>query len=81
MLRETDAILEERSYKKYAIRSFYSDNGKMIFVLLIEVIANYVVINSINVKKTCFKGIFIRVFYNCRSGFHYCSDNVLQFLI
>lgn len=50
MLAETDTILEGRDGKKYAIASFCSGNGKIIFTLLTEIIANHVVIISINVR-------------------------------
>lgn len=54
LLVETDAISKEKYYKKYAVAFFYSGSGKIVFALLTKVIVGYVVIISINVRKTCF---------------------------
>lgn len=72
-----DAILEERYCKRYAIRSLCFNNGKIIFVLLTEVIIGHMIIILINVEKTCLERIFIRAFCSRKSDFYYCSDNIL----
>lgn len=67
---KTDAISEEKCYKRYAIRFSCSSSDKMIFILLIKVKAGYVVITLINVRKICLEAIFRRAFYSCGFGFH-----------
>lgn len=81
LLAETDVILKQKFCKKYVIEFFCSGDIKMIFILLIEVIASHVVITPINVKKTCLEWIFIKVFYNSKSGFYYCLNDLLHLLI
>ena len=78
---ETNAVLEEKCSKRYAIRSFYSGGGKMVFILLTKVITGYVVITLINIRQPCLKKMLSRAFCSRGFGFHYCSNNVLHFLI
>lgn len=81
LLAETDVILKEKFCKKYVIKFFCFGDIKMIFTLLKEIIASHVVITPINVKKAFLEWIFIKIFYNSKSGFHYCFNNLLHFLI
>lgn len=74
---DIDAILEERYCKRYAIRSLCSDSGKIILVLLTEVIIGHMIIILINIEKACLERTFIRAFCSRKSDFYYCSDNVL----
>lgn len=48
---ETHAISKKKFFKKYAVKSFYSNGGKMVFALLTKVIAGNMLIIFINVKK------------------------------
>ena len=52
LLIETDAITKKICYKRYAVRSFCSCGSKMVFILLIKIIADHMVVNSINIRKT-----------------------------
>lgn len=63
------------------VKSFYFGSGKMIFALLIEVIASHVIINLINIRKTIFERTFTRAFYSHRSIFYYYLKNILHVLI
>lgn len=78
---EADLILEEVCYKRDMVRSLCSGNGKIIFTLLIEVVAGHMVITTINVRKTGLEKTFIRGFSIRGSGFHYCTNDVLYVLI
>lgn len=55
LLAEVDIVLEKKSYKKNMIRSFYSNNSKIVFALLIEVITSHIIVTVIIVKKANFK--------------------------
>lgn len=82
MLRaEIDATLKKKSCKKYAVGFFCSGASEIVYTLLSKIIAGYVVITSINIRKTCFKGAFLKVFCSRGSGFHYHSNNIMHFLI
>lgn len=78
---KADTVAKKKCYKKNIIRSFCSNYGKMVYVLLTKIPINYMVILPTIVKKIYFEEMFIRAFYNRGSSFHYCPDNILYFLI
>lgn len=53
----------------------------MVFAFLTKVVIDYMIITSINVRKTDFEKMFIRVFYSRKSSFYYNRNNVLYILI
>lgn len=74
---KTDSISKEKYCKKYAVGFFYSGSSKMVFILVIDVIAGQIVITPINVRKTCFVATLTRAFCSCEPGFYYCSSDIL----
>lgn len=81
LLVEADTILEKRYYKKNMIGPFCFGGGKIVFTLLIKIIADHVVIIFINVTKTDFEGTLIRAFCSRKSIFHYYLNDVLYVFI
>lgn len=55
--------------------------SKIVFVLLAKGVAVYIFFTLIIVKKLCFKGMFIRIFYSCGSSFYYCINYIVYLLI
>lgn len=78
---ETNTILEKRCYKRYAVRSSCFGGCKIVFALLIEVIADYMNITYINVKKKGLEKIFTETLYCYKSGFYYYLNDILYILI
>ena len=78
---ETDAILEKKYCKKYAVRFFCSGNSEMVFILLTKVVAGHMVVIIINIQKICLKGPFLRAFCSCQPGFYYCLNDLLHLFI
>ena len=76
-----DAVLEKKCSKKYAVRFFYSSGGKVVFTLLTKIVIGHIVVSPINIWKICFEKMFSKTFSTCRSGFHYCPNNLLHLLI
>lgn len=74
---QIDPILEEKCYKKNMVRFFYSGGGKMVFALLTEVIVSHVIFTPLKIKKVSLKEKFIRAFFSHKSGFHYCTNDIL----
>lgn len=74
---ETNTILKKKCCKKYVVRFFCSNGGKIIFALPTKIIADYMVITPINVNKAYFEKMFTRGFCNSGSNFYYCLNNVL----
>ena len=81
LLAEIYAVLKERCSKKYVVRFFCSGGGKMVFTLLTEIVAGHLVVILINIRKTCLERAFLRVFCSRGSGFYYCLNDILYFLI
>lgn len=50
LLVEANTISEKRYCKKNMVGFFYFNISKMVFILLIEIVANHVVITFINIK-------------------------------
>lgn len=80
LLIETDAILEERCYKKYVVSFFCSGGDKIILALLSEIVTSQVIITPIDNKKICLEGAFSRALCKCRFGFYHYLDDDLYFL-
>lgn len=78
---KADTVLEKRCYKKNTVRFFCFGDGKIVFKLLTEVIIGHDVITPINVKKAYLKETFTKAFCSRRSGFYYCSNDVLYVFI
>ena len=52
---EINTILKEKYCKKNTIRFFYFDNNKIVFTLLSEVVIDYMIFITINIRKTYFE--------------------------
>lgn len=78
---ETNVILEERYGKSYAIRFFGSGNSKVVFTLLTEIMASYIVVTLIKIEEKYLEGLFLKAFCNSGSGLHYCLDDVLYYVV
>lgn len=73
---ETDAVLKEGCCKKYLIKPFCLGGSNIIFVFWTKVIASYMIITSINIKKPCFKVTLIGNLCNREFGFHHFSNDI-----
>lgn len=78
---KADMILEKKCCKKNTVRSLCFGGSKIVFAILAKIVTSYMVITFINVKKAFLEKTFTKAFYNCRSSFYYCSNNILYILI
>lgn len=78
---EIDLILEEKYCKKNTIRFFYSDGGKIVFILLTKVVTGYIMVIPTNIKNMGLEKTFIRAFCGYGSSFYYYTNDILYILI
>lgn len=78
---KTNVISEEKCCKRYIIRFFCFDSGKLIFALLAKVITGHVVITSINIRQSCFEETLTKAFCSRRSSLYYYLNHILYVFI
>lgn len=79
LLAEANPIPKEGYSKKNLVNIFNSNSGKIIFTLLIEIVAFYIGFFAIHVWKTSLQGIVLGLFKSDRGvSFQNNLENLLQ---